>query len=469
MEYKALELKKTNEGWLYNNEKWINKLKNPTPTRDYKIESSLEQKIKDQMTEFLNKQNWTFRNWQKKIFEAFLTNLLQKKPFKKGIIAGIGSGKTLIALAMSQFFLSPVVAAPLYIHSDWEKQARLFNFRTPKLTTYESIHKIKYCDFLILDEVLQVKNHEAKRTLNTCELSKNLDYILGMTGTPMTVNGLADLQWLNAIDYTSVPFKNIGYKYYWGINPHWETNKFGSEYVVEGWKTEEFLRFTQDTLINVDVSEITKDLPEKQYQTIELETPLHFKRAIASMFAENRQKAVAQARQITDGFIYKTEGEAIKLNDIKLKAIYDIVENNVNQQIIIYTAWTYAAKLIYEKIKNICKAEILKENYDEKLDKFKNNEIQVLILNTRISMGMNLQNCNIMIFTSNSLSPVDREQAEGRIYRQGQKNKCLFIDLVCKNTLDSKVLNKLNEYKKESSEFIGKLLEKDLQTLLGGN
>ena len=89
------------------------------------------------------------------------------------------------------------------------------------------------------------------------------------------------------------------------------------------------------------------------------------------------------------------------------------------------------------------------------IEGFKQNKYQVMVANIRvISMGFNLQeHCHHMIFYSNTFSLEDRIQVEARIYRSGQRNTCMYIDYVMKDTIDMKVYAALKQ-KKQLSDYI---------------
>lgn len=88
------------------------------------------------------------------------------------------------------------------------------------------------------------------------------------------------------------------------------------------------------------------------------------------------------------------------------------------------------------------------------IEGFQKGEYDVMIANIRvIAMGFNLQNAHHMIFYSNTFSLEDRIQVEGRIYRTGQKNTCVYIDYISSDTIDMKVFAAL-AMKKTISDYI---------------
>ena len=99
------------------------------------------------------------------------------------------------------------------------------------------------------------------------------------------------------------------------------------------------------------------------------------------------------------------------------------------------------------------------------IDGFKQGKYSIMVANIRvISMGFNLQElCHHMIFYSNTFSLEDRIQVEARIYRAGQKQKCIYIDYVMKDTIDMKVYAALKQ-KKQLADYIRETSVKDMLT-----
>ena len=58
-------------------------------------------------------------------------------------------------------------------------------------------------------------------------------------------------------------------------------------------------------------------------------------------------------------------------------------------------------------------------------------------------LGLTLTAASTMVFYSLDYSMSNFEQAKARIHRVSQKNDCLYIYLVCKGTVDTKVIRSL--------------------------
>jgi len=62
-----------------------------------------------------------------------------------------------------------------------------------------------------------------------------------------------------------------------------------------------------------------------------------------------------------------------------------------------------------------------------------------------VSMGLTLTASSAMVFYSLSYNYADYSQARARIHRIGQKNNCLYVHLVVKNTIDEIVFKALEQ------------------------
>lgn len=72
--------------------------------------------------------------------------------------------------------------------------------------------------------------------------------------------------------------------------------------------------------------------------------------------------------------------------------------------------------------------------------------MRVLVVNWRVgSMALNLQIANYNIMYETPVSPIKRDQAEKRTFREGQLRPGFLIDLVCRGTVDERILSMLAE------------------------
>ena len=126
----------------------------------------------------------------------------------------------------------------------------------------------------------------------------------------------------------------------------------------------------------------------------------------------------------------------------------------VDYPVVVVTRFTAEAKMLYNMFKTKTDLQVgcyigeLKEPRDP-IEAFKNGFLHVLVANERmISKGHNLQNAHVVMFYSNSYSLEERLQTEDRIHRNGQTEKCLYIDYIADGSVDMKVYASLRSNKK---------------------
>ena len=96
------------------------------------------------------------------------------------------------------------------------------------------------------------------------------------------------------------------------------------------------------------------------------------------------------------------------------------------------------------------------KDYNEELKRFYAGG--VICISAHLSEGFNLQTADTVIFLSNSLSPVKKIQAIGRVVRPYNENETIHIyELVCKDTLDEEIVKQLEHHLAEDKKLLGEL------------
>lgn len=187
--------------------------------------------------------------------------------------------------------------------------------------------------------------------------------------------------------------------------------------------------------------------------------------------AKTKLTAYIRLQQIASGFVSSEQVPEEELEDPppnkitwfddtpKIDQLLVDLEEIVSceTQCIVVCHFSAEAERIYEAVANAGYSCCLMTGWKKvgTIEGFKQNKYQVMIANIRvIAMGFNLQeHCHHMIFYSNTFSLEDRIQVEARIYRTGQKDKCIYIDYVMTDTIDMKVYAALKQ-KKQLSDYI---------------
>ena len=141
----------------------------------------------------------------------------------------------------------------------------------------------------------------------------------------------------------------------------------------------------------------------------------------------------------------------------KMKAFADLLDSTEDRLIVFYN---FTAEL--EAMKGIC--DRIERPYSvvngkvKDLSAYEQKSDSVTFLQHQAgAMGLNLQKACRMVFFTLPLSSELYEQAKKRIHRIGQKKLCFYYQLICKGSIEEKILRTL-EMRKDYTE---KLFEKD--------
>lgn len=466
--------------WLVPCEEWIVKLLYDQ-TFQYAINPlpwwRIENKIK--MTGI------KLRSWQEKFLLEAIKYISNNQAFRRGLIVGLGGGKTLIALLLSclgQTENDTIYVAPKHLHSTIKAECTKWGFQAPFITTPESCKKIENPNFTvgILDECLSCKNPKAQRTKEVTRVLKNTPVVIAMTGTPLSAEHALDLRWMRVLG-TVVPEKEKNWMYLWGVNPHHKDlstlgvttrlNHKGEQVkplVVDSWDMGKLNSWVAKDLYTVDISEILAEIPEATYEKVFLPTPKLFRSILRGLATEkSTSKRLTQARSCTAGFIYNDEGKAIWLekNPVKIRWIKNFLENNPDEPVVIFSHWTAEVDRLRVDLKDYDPAFVKEQGSSDEVSRFVEGKTNVLICSASLTEGMNLQRARIAIFLSNATNPTKRIQAEGRLFRPGQQRGVVFYDLLCRGTLDLKALELLKSHLSENDAFIRAALIEELKKL----
>lgn len=401
------------------------------------------------------------RRWQRAFVADGIISLEKLGSYRRAVRAPLSAGKTLGALVASKLCKTPLVVAPAYLHSEWKDEAKKWGFPALMTTTYQSAYKFmaKGVDGLIMDEVLCVKNPLAAQTRKIIGMSEQMKVVIGLTGTPTSVSPM-DLRWLNAIFPGCLPTDEKNWKFLWGLDTELKPVPGQVDlksYNTTKWDMDGINKFIAPYMMVVDDKEIEAELPEITFKRYYVRQPKEYAAILAGAATEaGKSKALSQARQCSDGFVDNDIGEMVEFNEDKIEVLKGLVENS-DQNFLVACNWTNGIARLEKAFAHL-NPSILRggADYEEQINRFKNGQTRMMIVNSRIVEGMNLQEvCDIVVVLSNCCYPVKRKQLIGRIRRAGQKSKHVtVIDIMAENTLDEVTLNLLNAHTDQSEEFV---------------
>lgn len=327
--------------------------------------------------------------------------------------------------------------------------------------TKSELIKTKW-DIIVIDECHKIKAHNTKSSKLVYILSKNTEYVWGLSGTPRGNNDI-DIycQFHNMcigdwgkISYTQ--FVNnccdIEKKYFRG---NAITMPIGINHRYKaGWERN-ISEFTQrigyeevDNMPDIEVNEHKLlYIPTKEYLDAE-EGIIQTKDYENTM---NKLAAIQKAWQAVNGFLYIPD----ELEN-KKRIVYEIERNKKLDWLNKYLTKTTTIVYMFEADRLHIEKELDKMLYThtEIVDDFKNGKAEILLLQCSRCESFNLQMCNRIIFYTFDYSYIKYNQMLHRIWRMGQTNKVTIDVLIFDKTIETKIWNSVQNKERLAELFM---------------
>ena len=301
-------------------------------------------------------------------------------------------------------------------------------------------------DTVVLDELSSFKNSNSQRFRALKAVRPRLRRVIGLTGTP-TPNSLLDL-WpqMYLIDkgerlgqfvthYRSRYFDNYGYTY---------TIKKGAADEIHGK--------IKDLCLSMSAKDYLS-LPQYIENTVELDLPnakeyKEFERDMVlslcdgdDVTAANAAVLVGKLLQMASGAVYTESGDTHEVHNAKINATADYIEALQGEPLLLLYQYKHSLARIMQRIKDVTPFT----GRPEQIVEWNRGCIPVLAAHpASCGHGLNLQHGghNVLWFTSSWSLELD-QQANARVYRQGQTKPVVVGRLVMRDTADLDVLKAL--------------------------
>jgi SNF2 family DNA or RNA helicase len=313
---------------------------------------------------------------------------------------------------------------------------------------------------VVLDEITGIMNHRSLSFRIVSRLSSKWLLRVGLTGTPLGRDPMVLWSQFFAVDRGEALGKTIGMfreaffthkPGYWG----------GTEYEFQHRMTGTLRRMMAHSAISYSSQECI-DLPPKvaiKAPVVMSEEAWAYYHAVLDQARERDVESVIdienvfiRLRQITSGFV-SIDGKPSPLKENpKLDALMELVEElPVDDKLVVFNEFVASGDFISAALKErgIKHARLYSGTRDKRaeLRRFLDDpQCRVFVVNSRSgAMGLNLQVAHYVAVYESPVSPIVRQQAEARCLRQGQKETVFIYDLLCRGTVDSKILGFLAE------------------------
>ena len=441
--------------------------------------------------------------------------------FEKGkavaLLADMGTGKSMMTIAITGTLEADkgvkkmLVVCPKSIVGVWEDEFRKFADYRYALTVldgtmdkkrssfnymqgaalqiivvnYESCWRLETeiskwnPDLIVCDESSKIKTPSASQSKALHRLGRQSKYNIILTGTPITGSPLDIFSQYKFLDDSI-----FGTSFYLFRNRYAILGGYQNRMIVGYRHLDELVEKVHSIAFRIKIEDAV-DLPpfidETRAITLEpkaqslyrmLEQDCYAELANGEVTARNVLTQLLRLAQCTGGFIRDDiKGEAQQVSGAKLDALEDIIDTCLDEEkkVVVFARFVPEIEAIAAmlKKKKIGYAQIYGATTDraDQVKKFQEDpEIKVFIGQLQTTgMGLTLTAANVAVFYSLDFSYANYEQSRARIHRIGQKQKCLYIHLVGKGTVDEKILNALKH-----KGDIAKIMVDDWRSLLNG-
>lgn len=308
-------------------------------------------------------------------------------------------------------------------------------------------------DMIVIDELSSFKNHRAKRFTALVKMRPYVSRWVGLTGTP-AANGLMDLwaqfrlldggqrlgRYITRFrDRWFVPDKRGGmqvFTYKPRAGAEDEIYEAISDMTLS-MRTTDHLTLPELTLTTTRVKLADKE--RAVYEQLKQDLVIELNGQVID--AANAAVLSGKLLQLASGAIYDENGDAIVVHGAKLDALEDLVEAANGQNLLVAYWYKHDLQRIIERFPE---ARPLKTSTD--IEAWNNSEIQIgLIHPASAGHGLNLQvGGHLLIWFSLTWSLELYQQANARLYRQGQTQPVTITHLAAEGTLDEAVLKALD-------------------------
>lgn len=427
---------------------------------------------------------------------AFALETLNKS---KGlaILAEMGTGKTLITIATVGTLYEQgkiyklLVVCPKSIVGVWEEEFRKFADYKYALTVldgtldkkkaafgymngsglqiivvnYESCWRLEkeiakwQPNIIVCDESSKIKNPQAAQAKSLHRLGKQTKYNVILTGTPITNNPLDFFSQYKFLDESI-----YGPSYYLFRARYAILGGYQRHQIVGYQNLAELVAKAHRIAFRIKIADAV-DLPpyidETRSIRLEDKAQVIYSNIAKKCYAElacgevavrNVLTQLLRLSQCTGGYVRNDiDGIIQEVSSAKLKALEDVLDSCIEEgkKVVVFARFVPEIDAIEKLLKkkgisySLIKGDVKDRN--EQVSQFQtDSNIKVFVGQLQTTgMGLTLTAASVAVYYSLDFSFSNYEQSRARIHRIGQDKKCIYIHLVCKGTIDEKIMHAL--------------------------
>jgi SNF2 family DNA or RNA helicase len=334
---------------------------------------------------------------------------------------------------------------------------------------------------IAVDESTTIKNPEAKRTKNIVSLGVNAKYKRILTGSPVTKSPLDLYKQCEFLD----PWL-LDHNSYYSFRTRYaimKTANFGgrSVQIVVGYRnlgelSEKLKPFSERVL-----KDDCLDLPKKTFMKRVVQLTPDQNKVYTQMKKEalailngkmittaNALTQLMRLQQITCGHFKADDGTTQEIKSNRIDELIDVL-CEIEGKAVIWAHWQSDVKQITKALVDEFGSDCYVDYYgltpqDERqknIKRFQEDDKCRFFVGTPQTggYGITLTAASNMVYYSNGYDLEKRQQSEARIDRIGQTKPMTYIDIICEDTVDDRIVKALRKKVNIASQVMGEELK----------
>ena len=346
-------------------------------------------------------------------------------------------------------------------------------------------------DMVIIDELSSFKSTKAKRWKAIKKLIQSVPYVIGLTGTPAP-NSYLDL-WpqVYLLDGGARLGKTVSDYRYRYFKPGAHKGHVVYEWIMRLGAQDAINRKLKDLCLSMS-AEDWLDLPDTIYNTIpvsmdaaaekrykrfertkvmallqeatgfrelDVRNPEQLAQMTSAIRGDTAAAIAGKLLQMAGGAVYDDDGQVVPIHEAKLDALAELLEANEGENVLCFYNYQHEKQRILERFPQAVAFS------GTEVEAWNDGRIPLLLCHpASTGHGLNLQSGgHITVWYGLNWSLELYQQANARLSRPGQTHSVVIHHLVCRDTIDERVMAALQK-KNEGQEA----LLKALKDYLGG-
>lgn len=321
-------------------------------------------------------------------------------------------------------------------------------------------------DMVVIDELSTFKNSDSQRFKILKKKWPLFDRFVGLTGTPAPKNIMdlwAQIYLIDGGERLGKFKTHFRQRYFYPTHKvaehtfNWELKDGAKDEIYKmisdvtvSMESKDYLKMPErvDTVKEAKLSKKERALYDELEQNMVIENDIDDDKDIVAL---NSASLSNKLLQMSNGAVYADDGSITHIHDKKLELLDEIIEESQGQPILVMYNYKHDKERLLERYSF---AETL--DSDDYMERWNNGETQMLITHpASAGHGLNLQyGGSIMVWFGLTWNLEYYEQANARLYRQGQKKTTVIHHLLTENSIDQKVYESLKNKKLGQNELM---------------